>query len=207
MKNLIISFLKTCGVCFNSDLQKIQDELKTNKEELASVKNLLTPENAKKVLDPNLYEFPEKDLKIRVTKAESYKDTLRFHTNKGCWEKGPADITSFAPFSNISVFYGNRTNKGDRIMSSGSKDYWEEKDSNMVSFLETIFKLGGISRISSENSMTFNLTKSGAIVWEEILPEVLKAIASTFPNVEKTGKEISEAKQEVEKTENQLAES
>lgn len=172
----------------SSELKTVQDELKKTNTELDSVKKLITPKKVKQFQDPALHEFPKKDLKIRVTKAEPYKDGLMFHISKSCWNDAPAEISSSVPFSLIGIWFGYYDENGNRFISTSSKEHikTEGKYPEMLSFLERISQIAGVSKIDSDNSMALMLTKSGAVTWEEILPKVLEAIASNFPDVEKT---------------------
>lgn len=202
MKNLIISFLKSLGFALSSDLQNVKEELKETNAKLDSVKQILTPEKVKKSLDPNLHEFPEKELKIRVNQttgvnnknSNSDKDWYEFNISKPCWGDGPAYgwDNSFFPFLKFGIF---EIKAGKKIGYDSDKDNYVEAP-ELIKFFDAIKGTQMISGIINITAFSFKLQKTSALSWDEVLPKVLEAITSLFPDAEKTS----------EKTENQLAE-
>lgn len=205
MKKLIISFLKGLGFALNSNLEEQKTKLSKFEEKLISVEQMLTPEKVKQIKDPNLYEFKEKDLKIRINQttgiknsnSNSDKDWYEFNISKPCWGDGPAYSwdNSFYPFLKLGIF---DIKEGKKIGYDDSKKDNYVEAPKLIKFLNTIKNTQMISGIINTTAFSFKLQKSAALSWDEVLPKVLEAITSLFPDVEK----IQE-----EKTENQSAQS
>ncbi len=177
--------------------QNLIDEIRKTNEEVSKIKDQLTPAKVKKVHDPSLHEFEAKGLSIRVNKT-NYPDQLTFFTSKPCWKNGKAEFQSAYPFELITELYNSYDKNGIQERHICEQKYWLDckNGEESLKFL-TAFKDLPISEIKTASSFEFNITKSGAVAWDKILPSVLHTIANLFPDIEKTEKPAS-ASSEVE---------
>ncbi len=200
MKKVLFNLMeKLFGSFISKKIKEAIEKFKTENfdsvfEMVNQHEKLLTPDKVKKILDPSLHEFQAKRLKIRVNKGQ-YSDQMVFFLNKRCWTEGPAEIESIAPFGSISEYFNGLFDKSGKQHSSGwPRDYWvSNKNGQGISNFLDLFNELPVSKIRSLSCYQFEITKSGAVSWDEVLPLILEKLESSFP-------EIKESEEEHEQT-------
>ena len=129
---------------------------------VSKMEKTLTPEKAKQILDPNLFEFPSRGLKIRVENYGNERDKKCFHISKPCWVKDCPVMDKIFPFN--------------------PKNCGFEKGSEEV-FLRRMFSSYVVAQIYSHSAFKITIIKPGSLTWEEVTPMIVETIASTFPEI------------------------
>jgi len=153
MKNLIVNWFKQLII-------DVFDE---------EFKKRLTPEKIQSINDPHLITS-EGGLKIRW--SEKTKDERKFYLSKPCWLDSFSYFLVFAPFVVEEETYLST----GRWTGGNFLDSYSKASTQQVEFISRIFSVCGISKLEAISAYEINITKTGALSWEEIMPKLFEAI-------------------------------
>ncbi len=134
--------LQTCKI--RLEVQQWKEAYEPLSDAVSLLERRLTPEKVQRILDPSLYVFPEKELKIRITKIQTNRDALTFSTSKNLRAVIGGDhdiIGKFSDIEGVSTTYVDSFGGGYQLLICKSPAIeWDEIKDKIIEKIASFFE-------------------------------------------------------------------